>query len=121
MRRRLGIPSSSWLLPYWHVSGCLWGRDRGDRFLKKVMWVRLQNIDVVAIGIFMVLLCCREAMADSVEYLGEPLLLGSDEFFAEQVAGLVVKVTNRGYLTWPLVASDPSHPVRISYHLIGAD
>ena len=67
------------------------------------------------------LLCCREAMADSTEYLAELQLLGFDEFFAAQVAELSVKVTNRGYLTWPSVASDPLHPVRISYHWIDAD
>ena len=75
------------------------------------MKVRLQHTGIVAIGLFMVLLCCREAMADSTEYLAELQLLDFDEFFAEQLAGLHMKVTNHGYLTWPSVASDPSHPV----------
>jgi hypothetical protein len=85
------------------------------------MKVRLQHTGIVAIGVFMVLLCCREAMADSTEYLAELQLLDFDEFFAEQLAGLHMKVTNHGYLTWPSVASDPSHPVRMSYHWIDAD
>jgi uncharacterized protein YbaR (Trm112 family) len=75
------------------------GRDRGDRFLRKVMRVRLQNMAVVATGVFMVLFCCCEAMVDSTEYLAELELLDCDEFFAEQVAGPRVKATNRGYLT----------------------
>jgi hypothetical protein len=85
------------------------------------MRVRLQNMGVAVIGAFMVVLSCREAKADSAEYLAELQLLGFDEFFTEQVAGLNVKVTNRGYLTWPSVASDPSLPVRISYHWLAAD
>jgi hypothetical protein len=87
----------------------------------KITRARLQNMAVVAISIFLVLLCCRGARADSTEYLAELQLLGFDEFFAMQVTELSVKVTNRGSLTWPSVAGDPSHPVQMSYHWIDAD
>src|SRR5215510_7619209 len=95
--------------------------DRGDRFLMKSTRVHLQNLSVVAIGVFIVFpcimfLCRHEAMADSTEYLSELQLLGFDEFYAAQVVNLSVRVTNRGSLSWPSVTSDPSHPVRMSYH-----
>jgi hypothetical protein len=85
------------------------------------MRVSLQRLGVFTVGLFMVCCCARKAIANSTEYLAELQLLGFDEFFAGQVAGLRVKIMNRGYLTWPSVASDPSHPVRISYHWIDAD
>ena len=86
----------------------------------KMMPLWVQKIGVGAIGVFMVLLCGREASAISVEYLAELQLLSVDEFFAAQVAGLTVKVTNRGDLTWPSVATHPLHPVRMSYHWVDA-
>src|SRR4029453_7107388 len=85
------------------------------------MRVSLRSIGVFTVSLFMVCCSVRRAMADSTEYLAELQLLGFDEFFAGQVAGLRVKVTNHGYLTWPSVASDPSRPVRMSYHWIDAD
>jgi hypothetical protein len=97
------------------------GGDRGGCFLMKITSVRPQNMAVVVIGVLMVLLCCRKAMADSAEYLAELQFLGDDEFFAAQVVELSVKVTNHGFLIWPSVASDPSHPVRMSYHWIDAN
>jgi hypothetical protein len=97
------------------------GGDRGGCFLMKITSVRPQNMAVVVIGVLIGLLCCRKAMADSAEYLAELQFLGYDEFFAAQVVELGVKVTNHGSLTWPSVASDPSHPVRMSYHWIDAN
>lgn len=88
---------------------------------EEVMRVSLRSIGVFTVSLFMVCCSVRKVMADSTEYLAELQLLGFDEFFAGQVAGLGVKVTNHGYLTWPSVASDPSHPVRMSYHWIDAD
>jgi hypothetical protein len=87
----------------------------------KITRVRLQDMVVVVIDVFIVLLCCHKAMADSADYLAELQLLGFDEFFAAHVVELGVKVTNRGSITWPSVASDPSHPVRMSYHWIDVD
>jgi hypothetical protein len=88
---------------------------------EEVMRVGLQRIGVLTVGLLMVCCATRKALADSTEYLAELQLLGFDEFFAEQVTGLSIKVTNRGYLTWPSVASDPLHPVRISYYWLDAD
>jgi hypothetical protein len=87
---------------------------------EEVMRVSLQRIGVFTVSLFMVCSAVRKAMADPTEYLAELQLLGVDEFFAAQVARLSVKVTNRGYLTWPSVASDPAHPVRMSYHWLDA-
>ena len=101
-------------------AGCR-GRNGGDCFLMKMTQRWVQKMGVGVIGGFMVLLCGREASASSVEYLAELQLLGVDEFFAAQVAGLTMKVTNRGDLSWPSVATDPLHPVRMSYHWVDAN
>jgi hypothetical protein len=85
------------------------------------MRLNLQSLGVLTVSLLMVGCFVRKVMGASTEYLAELQLLGVDEFVAGQVAGLRVKVTNHGYLTWPSVASDPSHPVRLSYHWIDAD
>jgi hypothetical protein len=78
-------------------------------------------LGVLTVSLFMMCCVACDAMVDSAEYLAELQLLDSDEFFAEQVAGLRVMVTNRGYLTWPSATTDPSHPVRVSYHWLDAN
>jgi hypothetical protein len=79
----------------------------------RVSWRRL---GVLTVCLFMMCGIAAQAMADSAEYLAELQLLGPSEFFAAQVSELSVRVTNRGHFTWSSVTSDPSHPVRVSYH-----
>jgi hypothetical protein len=49
------------------------------------------------------------------------ILSNSPEFFAGRETRLAVVIANRGHLTWSSLASDPAHPVRVSYHWMNPD